>query len=64
MRITLDLPQDLLEKAMLLSQAKTETQVVTMALQQFVGKSAMPELKKFKGKIPLDIDLDVTRNRD
>ncbi len=63
MRTTLDLPEDLLEKAMSLSQIKTKTQVITLALQEMIRKSEISGLKKFKGKINLDIDLDVIRDR-
>ena len=63
MRTTLDLPEDLLEKAMALSQIKTKTQVITLALQEMIRKSEISDLKKFKGKLDLDINLDVVRDR-
>ncbi len=63
MRTTLDLPEDLLHKAMAVAHIKTKTQVITLALQELIRKSEISDLKKFKGKISLDIDLDVTRNR-
>ncbi len=63
MRTTLDLPEDLLHKAMTVSHIKTKTQVITLALQELIRKSEISDLKKFKGKISLDIDLDVIRNR-
>ncbi|HBS26451.1 MAG TPA: hypothetical protein DD827_04885 [Gammaproteobacteria bacterium] len=63
MRTTLDLPEDLLEKAMSLSQIKTKTQVITLALQEMIRKSEISDLKKFKGKLDLDIDLDLVRDR-
>ncbi len=45
------------------SSCKTKTQVNTLALQELIRKSEISDLKKFKGKINLDIDLDVIRNR-
>jgi Arc/MetJ family transcription regulator len=63
MRTTLDLSEDLLHKAMAVSHIKTKTQVITLALQELIRKSEISDLKKFKGKISLDIDLDVIRNR-
>ncbi len=63
MRTTLDLPEDLLKKAMSLSQIKTKTQVITLALQEMIRKSEISNLKKFRGKIDLDIDLDILRDR-
>ena len=63
MRTTLDLPEDLLQKAMSLVHIKTKTQVIILALQELIRKSELSELKRFKGKIDLDIDLNVLRDR-
>jgi len=63
MRTTLDLPEDLLLKAMSLSQIKTKTQVITTALQEMIRKSEISDIKNFKGKVDLDIDLDTLRGR-
>lgn len=63
MRTTLDLPEDLLIKAMSVSRVKTKTQVITLALQELIRKSEISDIKKFKGKVNLDIDLDVIRDR-
>ena len=63
MRTTLDLPEELLLEAMSVSHIKTKTKVITLALQELIRKSELSELKKFKGKINLDIDLNVIRDR-
>jgi Arc/MetJ family transcription regulator len=63
MRTTLDLPEDLIQKAMSLVQIKTKTQVIILALQELIRKEELSELKKFKGKINLDIDLNQIRDR-
>lgn len=63
MRTTLDLPEDLMQKAMSVSQIKTKTQVITLALKELIRKSEISDLKKFKGKIDLNIDLDKLRDR-
>jgi len=63
MRATLDLPEDLLLKAMSLSQIKTKTQVVTTALQEMIRKHEISDIKNFKGKVDLEIDLDTLRGR-
>jgi len=63
MRTTLDLPEDLLKKAMSLSQIKTKTQVITTALQEMIRKSEISDLKNFKGKVDLEIDLNTLRGR-
>lgn len=61
MRTTLDLPEDLLEEAMRLSKAKTKTSAVILSLQELINKKRIETLRKMKGKISLDIDLDALR---
>ncbi len=63
MRTTLDLPQDLLEEAMLVSNAKTKTSTIILALQELIRKSKISALKEYRGKIELDIDLNMLRDR-
>ena len=63
MRTTLDLPEDLLEEAMKTTHIQTKTKVIITALEELIRKSKIAGLKKFKGKINLDIDLDTVRGR-
>lgn len=63
MRTTLDLPENLLNEAMKATQIKTKTKVIITALEELIRKSKIAELKKYKGKIDLDIDLDTIRGR-
>ncbi|HCE44242.1 MAG TPA: hypothetical protein DET40_11900 [Lentisphaeria bacterium] len=63
MRTTLDLPNALVEEAMKLSHQRTKTAVLVTALEDFVRKNRIQGLKKFRGKINLDIDLDKLRKR-
>ncbi|TXI26546.1 MAG: type II toxin-antitoxin system VapB family antitoxin [Nitrosomonas oligotropha] len=63
MRTTLDLPEQLLSEAMRVTQAETKTAVIVLALEELVRKAKIAELKQFKGKIGLDIDLDNIRAR-
>jgi len=63
MRTTLDLPVDLIEKAMKITQAKTKTEVITIALENIVKQEKLNKLISFHGKIDLDINLDSLRNR-
>jgi Arc/MetJ family transcription regulator len=64
MQTTIELPDELINQAMTLTNAKTQTQVIILALQQLIKKNKVAELKKFKGKINLDINLDTLRNRN
>ena len=63
MRTTLDLPEQLLNEAMKTTHIQTKTKVIITALEELIRKSKISELKKFKGKVDLDIDLDVIRGR-
>lgn len=63
MRTTLDLPDTLVEEAMKLSHQRTKTAVLVTALEDFVRKNRIQGLKKFRGKIKLDINLDKLRKR-
>ena len=63
MRTTLDLPENLLKEAMRATRIQTKTKVIITALEELVRKSKISELKKFKGKVDLDIDLDTVRGR-
>ncbi len=62
MRTTLDLPEDLLQEAMKASHSATETGVIVLALEELIRKLKISDLKKYKGKIALDIDLDEIRD--
>ncbi len=63
MRTTLDLPESLLNEAMRVTHAETKTAVIVLALEELIRKSKISDLKKFKGKIELDINLDEIRVR-
>jgi len=63
MRTTLDLPEDLLNEAMKVTHTNTKTAVIVRALQELVRKSKISDLKKYRGKIELDIDLNEIRDR-
>ncbi len=63
MRTTLDLPEHLLDEAMKTTHISTKTKVIITALEELIRKSKISGLKKFKGKIDLDIDMDIVRGR-
>jgi hypothetical protein len=63
MRTTLDLPKDLIDEAMKATHINTKTQVIVTALEGLIRKSKISELKEFKGKVDLDIDIDAIRGR-
>ena len=63
MRTTLDLPEDLINEAMSVTRINTKTKVIVTALEDLIRKSKISGLKKYKGKIDLDIDLKAVRRR-
>jgi len=63
MRTTLDLPEKLLDEAMKITQTGTKTGVITFALRELIRKTKISGLKKYKGKIDLEMDLDEIRDR-
>jgi len=64
MKTTLDLPNELMEEAMQLTDIKTKTEVIIVALQELIKKNKVAELMAYKGKINLDMDMDLLRNRN
>ncbi len=63
MRTTLDLPEKLLNEAMKITRTGTKTGVIVLALRELIRKSKIADLKKYRGEINLDIDLDELRDR-
>ena len=63
MRTTLDLPASLVDEAVRISHQKTKTGAIINALEAYVRSHRLSRLKQFKGRVDLDIELDVLRDR-
>ncbi len=63
MRTTLDLPEDLLEKARKAAHARTKRETVVAGLEELIRKSRREELRRLAGRLDLDIDLNRSRRR-
>jgi Arc/MetJ family transcription regulator len=63
MRTTLDLPDTLIRDAMRVSCHKTKTAVIITALQDLVRKNRLQKLRRYKGTVDLNLDLDALRKR-
>ncbi len=64
MRTTIDIPEDLVNEAMRVTRSPTKTEVIKIALFNIIQKSKFQPLKKYKGKIDLDIDINTLRSRN
>ena len=63
MRTTLVLPDQLIGEAMKLTKEKTKTGVIKIALLNLIEKEKIKDLKKYYGKVDLNIDLNILRKR-
>lgn len=63
MRTSLIIPETLIQEAMDLTDIKTKTGVVKIALENLIQKEKVKNLNKYYGKINLDIDIEKLRKR-
>ncbi|MCH7826977.1 MAG: type II toxin-antitoxin system VapB family antitoxin [Bacteroidetes bacterium] len=64
MRTTIDIPEDLIKEAMRITKSPTKTELIKKALYNIIQKNKIKLLKNYKGKIDLDIDFNIIRNRN
>lgn len=64
MRTTLDIPENLLLEAMKVTKARTKTEVIKFALENIIQKNKLKKLKNYRGKIELDINMNLLRKRN
>lgn len=64
MRTTIDIPEDLMKEAMKVTNSSTKTELIKIALRNIIQKNNIKSLKKYKGRIDLNIDLNIIRSRD
>lgn len=63
MKTTIDLPEELINEAMAISNSKSKIEAIKTALLEMIAKEKRLKLLNFKGKVDLDIDLEVLRSR-
>ncbi|MBW7908261.1 MAG: type II toxin-antitoxin system VapB family antitoxin [Kiritimatiellae bacterium] len=63
MRTTLDLPESLLNEAMKVSRQKTKTAVIITALNDLIRKNRLQQLRAFRGKVDINLDINQLRKR-
>ena len=63
MRTTLNLPDELIQEALRITHYKTKTELIVKAIKQLIKLERIKKLKNYKGKVKLDVDLDILRKR-
>lgn len=63
MRMTLDIPEPLIEEARRLLGTESESDAVILSLQDLIRRKRIEELKSLFGSIDLQIDLEQSRRR-
>jgi len=63
MRTTLDLPESLLNEAMKASHQKTKTAAIVAALNDMIRKNKLQQLRTFRGKVDINLDINQLRKR-
>lgn len=63
MRTTLDLPKDLLEEALKITNEKNKTSLIVNSVKSTIRRYQLLELIKKQGTIALEVDLNKVRKR-
>jgi hypothetical protein len=63
MRTTLELPDSLVNEAMVLTKIHTKTELLKYALVNIIQQEKIKNLTHYFGKLDLEIDLDTSRSR-
>ena len=64
MRTTLDLPKNLIDEVMRITNSRTKSEAIRRALEEVIRKEQRMQLLTLKGKVDLQIDLETLRARD
>jgi len=63
MRTTLDLPDTLVNEALMLTKISTKTELIKFALENVIQREKVKELANYFGKVSLDINIEQLRKR-
>ena len=63
MKITVDIPKELMDEAMELTAAQTKSQLIQEALVAQIARIKKKRLVTLQGTVDLHLDLDVLRDR-
>lgn len=54
MKTTLNIPEDLIKKAMSLAKHRTKTETVIVALQEYVRRKKVEKILEYRGKLQFE----------
>lgn len=63
MKTTINIPDELMDEAQKELSIKNKTTLIVMGLQELINQNRIRKLKKYRGTLNLEIDLDVLRER-
>lgn len=63
MRTTLNLPEELVDEAMQVTGSPTKTALIIHLLKEAIRKNRIADIKKYKGSVDLEVDLNALRQR-
>ena len=63
MRITLDLPAELLDEAQRLLGFKSKTDTIVLSLRELIRRKRIDELRELLGFVTLDVEVAKSRRR-
>jgi len=63
MKVSLNIPDDLIKSILQITKAKTANEAIIKALQETLSQHTQQKLLKYRGKINLKLDLDTLRDR-
>ena len=62
MKTTLNIPEDLIRKAMSLAKHKTKTETIVVALQEYVRQKKIEKILEQQGKLQFDDSWEKSRH--
>ena len=63
MRTTVEIPDELMDRALRVSQAKTKTMVIVLGLQELIHRHQLAQLRALRGRIELTTNVRLARKR-
>lgn len=62
MKTTLNIPEDLIKKAMSLAKHKTKTETIVVALQEYIRQKRVEKILQHQGKLKFDDSWEKSRH--